>query len=107
VLPSIIELKPRADHQVGNGAGNEHFARLGHCLDARSNMDSEASNVRSAQLDLASVNTRPNLYPEAVCTRPNRLGTTHRPSGTIEGRQNAITRFLYEPTPLPLDLALS
>ena len=52
---AISERDARAADEVGDGAGDEDFVGLGECLDALGDVDGDAADVVTVQLDFAGV----------------------------------------------------
>ncbi len=53
-----------------------------------------AAHVVAAHLDLPRMKSAADLDPESASASTDRLGTAHPPSGTVEGREHAVSSGL-------------
>ena len=70
VFTSIIELDPRACHQILHGGGREHLSRSSKGRCAGPDVDSDPADVISGEFDLSRMQSVTNLDSEG----PNLLG---------------------------------
>src|SRR5918994_372207 len=79
-----------AVNEVGDGAGGEDFVGLGERLDTLGDVDGDAADVVTAQLDLAGVEPNPHLDADGADRVADGTGAAHRSSRPIKGRQEAV-----------------
>src|SRR5215217_2941916 len=80
----------RARDEIGDGARNENFVGMG-------DVDSDAADVVTAQLDFATVKTATHTHADGMDRIAYGAGAAHGSSRPVEGRQ--------EPVPGGLDLS--
>ena len=91
VGPSIPERDTRAGHQIGDGAGDKHFAGLGRSRHPRADVDRDAGQLPTDRLDLPGVQANPDFDAQGADRIAHRARATDRAGGTGEGREEAIT----------------
>src|SRR6266536_6113102 len=84
------ERDARARDEIGDGARNENFVGLGERLDALGDVDGDAADVVTAQLDLAGVEPATYMDADGADRVADGTGAAHRPSGAVEGRQEPV-----------------
>ena len=88
----VLELDPRARHQVLHRARDEHLARPGlgghSCADA----DGDSRELAVVQLTLAGVQARAQVEPELADMGDDRLRTADGARRPVEGREEAVAR---------------
>ncbi len=84
------ERDARARDEIGDGARNENFVGLGERLDALGDVDSDAADVVTAQLDFASVETATHTHADGMDRIAYGAGAAHGSSRPVEGRQKAV-----------------
>jgi hypothetical protein len=89
---AISERDARAADKVGDSARDEDFVRPRERLDSLGDVDGDAADVVTAQLDFASVETATHTDADGVERVANGAGAAHRSPRPIEGRQDAIAR---------------
>ena len=103
----ILERDARPGHQVLDRSGHQDLVRVGQRGHARSDVHGDATDLIAHELDLSGVCPGPDLEPDAVHRIHDGTGATDRPSGTVEGRQEPISRGVdlhtAERTELPPD----
>src|SRR5215216_7759996 len=85
-----------ADDQVANGPGGQDVPRLGGCHHPGRDVYGDAADVAAAQLDLAGVQPRSDLDADASQLISEGGRAADRPSGSVEGRQDAVADGLDE-----------
>src|SRR5206468_5188531 len=87
VRPAIFELDAGTGHQVFHGPGYQDLVRVGHRSHACPDVDRDAPDLVSHELDLPRVDPCPNLQPDGMDRVHDRPGATDRPGRAVEGRQ--------------------
>ena len=87
---AISERDARAASKVGDSARDKDFVRPRERLDSLRDVDGDAANVVTAQLDFASVEAATHTDADGVERVANGAGAAHRSPRPIEGRQDAI-----------------
>jgi hypothetical protein len=103
VGPAIGHDDVGADHQVADRAGGEDLPRGGCAHHPSGDVDSDATDVALAQLDLTGVEAGPDLEVDPGQLVAEGGGAADRPAGAVEGGQNAVAGGLDELTAELLD----
>ena len=88
------EFDLRPDHEILDGAGDEHFACTGQPAYARGDMNGDTADIAVEQLAFASVKTRTDLQPELGKSVADRGGAADAARWAVEGREEAVTGAL-------------
>jgi hypothetical protein len=86
----IGEWDARTTHQVGDGAGDEDFAGLGECLDALGDVDGDAPDIVTVQLDFAGMEPNPHIDTDGAHRVADGTGAAHGSPRPVEGRQEPV-----------------
>src|SRR5262249_6740552 len=76
--------------EVGDGAGDEDFVGLGERLDPLGDVDGKATDVVTAQLDLAGVKPAAHADTDRPDTVADGAGAAHRSARPIKDSQEAV-----------------
>src|SRR3954451_17985543 len=82
--PAIGEVDARAEHEHLDRGRHEHFAGACQRRDARTDVDSETSDVSCAPLHLARVEASTNLDADLLDRLRRRARALDRASGAVE-----------------------
>ena len=91
VYAKVPELKPGANREIPHCTRHDHFTSTGLAHHPSSEMDRDARDAFTAQLDLPGVDARPHLKAEFSQLRPDRSGTPDRTRRTVECGQHPIS----------------
>src|SRR5436190_10247426 len=92
VRPAILELDAGAGHQILHGPRYQDLVRVGQGGYACPDVDRDAPDLVSHELDLPRVDPCPNLQPDRVDRVDDRPGATDRTGRAVEGRQEPVAR---------------
>src|SRR5512132_493957 len=87
---AISERDARAANKVDDGARDKDFVRPRERLDSLGDVDGDAADVVTAQLDFPSVEAATHTDADGEERIANGAGAAHRSPRPIEGRQEAI-----------------
>src|SRR5262245_55641043 len=87
---AISERDARPADEVDDGAGHEDFVGLGECLDPLGDVDGDAADVLTGQLDFAGVEPGPHMDADGADRVADGTGTAHRSSWAVEGSQETV-----------------
>src|SRR5256884_2584638 len=101
---AVAERDARAGYQVGDGAGDEHLARLRRGRYPGAGVDGDAGQVLTGGFDLAGVQANPDFDAQRADRVAHRACAADRPGGAGEGREQAVTGGvdLAAAAPVPL-----
>src|SRR6516165_1994806 len=94
VVSSFLELGSRTSHQERDDCRREQLARLGVFEEASSDVNSDTSDVITAQFHFASVQSQPNGDVEQIQRVTEGEGPSDRTARAVEGGQGPITSQL-------------
>jgi hypothetical protein len=104
VFASIIELDPRACHQILHGGGREHLSRSGKGRCAGLDVDRDPADVISGEFDLPGMQSATHLESEGPNPLGDRVGAADGPSGSVEGCQESVAHSVHFPAPEAVQL---
>ena len=90
-----LEHKAGTSREVLDGARDEHFTRPGERADPGRNVDGDARDIRTGQLDLARMEPSPDSQPVRRDRVTNGEGTTNRPGRPVERRKEPVAGRLH------------
>jgi hypothetical protein len=106
VRPTVDERELCSSHKVFDRPRHQHLAGSRHRLYARRDMHSKATHIGATPLDLSAVQSATDLEAHAPEPITEREGTSDRPGGPIECREQPVSRCFHErasvATKLPL-----
>ena len=93
--------------EVLDRGGHEGLAGVGLGHDARAEVDRDASDVALDEVDLPRVQARSHVDADSSEALVDRFGASDGASGSVEGREESVTRRLhlssFEPVERPTD----
>jgi hypothetical protein len=93
---SIIEGDSGPGHQVNDSAGYEDLSRRGHGHNAGGDMDSDAADVITSQLNLASVDAAAEFEAELAGSVSHTARKANRSRRPVESGERAVTCALHQ-----------
>jgi hypothetical protein len=90
MLASIVELDPRAGHEIFDCGRSENLARLGEGGDASADMDRDPADLAVYQLALAAVQSRPHLDAKLADCLADCARTPNCSRGAIERCEETV-----------------
>src|SRR5438552_3389721 len=97
-LASVVEFDAGTGEERRDRARDENLARGGDFGDPSSDVDGDAANVVTHELDLTRMETARHAHAQAGCYVANGTSAIDRTSGTIEGREEVVASSVHLPT---------
>ena len=91
IATARLETKPRPRDEILDGGRHEHLLRACARGDASADVDGDAADVRSVQLDLARVDPCANLRTQGVHRVLDGERAAHGACRTVEDREEAVS----------------
>jgi hypothetical protein len=97
VLASIVELDAGSGDEVMHRAGHKDLVRLGQARDSLADVNGDAADIVSDELDLTGMEASSNLDAEIANGVRNGSGSADGTSRTVEDGKKAVARRLDLP----------